>query len=262
MQGSTFWCRQSIDPGLISSTMQKEPIILAIETATSACSVALLVGDSLYGRFEQTQRAHTQFILPMVESLLHQAKISLQALQMIAVGRGPGSFTGVRIAVSCAQGLGFGLNIPIYPISTLEALCFQLQQETGETEPYVIVPAIDARMHEVYASAFMVEKQNTSLIHTEAIYAPSALLSEMQLSKAPIKAIGSGWDTYYHEMVSHHTPQDIQLIEGRHPDAKHVAQLAKIKWEKGENAVSAQDLLPVYLRDHVAEKTLMRVACS
>ncbi|MBN9287072.1 MAG: tRNA (adenosine(37)-N6)-threonylcarbamoyltransferase complex dimerization subunit type 1 TsaB [Gammaproteobacteria bacterium 39-13] len=238
--------------------MQTEPIILAIETATSACSAALLVGDSLYGRFEQTQRAHTQLILPMIESLLHEAKVSRQALQMIAVGRGPGSFTGVRIAVSCAQGLGFGLNLPIYPISTLEALCFQLQQEIKE-DNYVVVPALDARMQEIYASAFIVENQNISSLHPEAIYAPHTLLNEMQLPKKNIKAIGSGWDTYFQEIVSLDLNQEVQLMGKRHPDARHIVQLAKMRWEKGEHGVLAQDLLPVYLRDNVAEKSSTRV---
>lgn len=231
----------------------KEPIILAVETATSACSAALLVEGHLYARFEQTNNAHTQLILPMIDALLKESKISLQELDAIAVGRGPGSFTGVRIAVSCAQGLGFGLNIPIYPISTLEALCLQAQanHDEDEPEPVIVLTALDARMHEIYAAAYNLEKNHIACLSQENIYAPGELLSHIDLPHQKIKAIGSGWDVYFQEIIGEHASWDIDMNPQCFPDAKHVAQLAKAKWHKGEKPLLAEALLPVYLRDKV-----------
>ena len=96
--------------------------LLALDTATEACSAALLLGDTLLARYEESKRGHAELILPMVDALLTEAGLSLRELDCLAVGRGPGAFTGVRIAVSVAQGLAFGAQRPIVPISDLAAL--------------------------------------------------------------------------------------------------------------------------------------------
>ncbi|HSM96415.1 MAG TPA: tRNA (adenosine(37)-N6)-threonylcarbamoyltransferase complex dimerization subunit type 1 TsaB, partial [Rhizomicrobium sp.] len=125
------------------------PNIIAIETATEACSAALSVDGRIMERSEIAPRRHAELILPMIEALLAEAGIVRTQLHAIAVGRGPGAFTGVRLAISVAQGLVLALDIPIVPVSSLAALA-QDAPDAGAS----ILAVIDARMGEVYTGAF------------------------------------------------------------------------------------------------------------
>lgn len=120
-----------------------KPILLGIETSTNACSVALSIDNRIIHRFEIIPQMHTKRLFPMIREVMNEANITLDQLDAIAVGRGPGSFTGIRIAVSAAQGLAFGLGINVYPISTLAALAHQIQDDK-------VIPTLDARMGDVY----------------------------------------------------------------------------------------------------------------
>src|SRR5215475_1096438 len=124
--------------------------LLAIETATEACSAALLVGGDVIERSEIAPRRHAELILPMIESLLAEAGLSRRQIDGIAVGRGPGAFTGVRLAISVAQGIALGLDVPVVPVSSLAALAQDVPREL----PAPILAVIDARMGAVYAGAF------------------------------------------------------------------------------------------------------------
>ncbi len=227
-------------------------IILALETATNACSAALITPDNHFGRFEITQNKHTQLLLPMVESLLLEAKISLQDIQAIAVGRGPGSFTGVRIAVSAAQGLGFGLDIPVYPVSTLEALSREI------VENAIILPSIDARMNEVYAAAFSLNNDDLTCLHEERLCSPQAMLDLFEKGDKVI-ALGSGWDAYFAEISRSHSTNNIHFVPEKYPDAKHIGLIALAQIKQGTPGVLAQNVLPVYLRDNVALKQTPKI---
>lgn len=121
--------------------------ILAIETATEGCSVALWLDGEVRERFEAAPRGHAARVLPWAEALLAEAGVSRTALDAIAVGRGPGAFTGVRLAVAIGQGLALGLDIPLLGISSLAAMA---QAASGQR----VVAAIDARMREVYVGQF------------------------------------------------------------------------------------------------------------
>jgi tRNA threonylcarbamoyladenosine biosynthesis protein TsaB len=230
--------------------------ILAIETATDACSAALLHADHLYSRFEITPKEHTQRILPMVRALLNEAHLSLEALDAIAVGRGPGSFTGVRIAMSVAQGLGFGLNIPLFPISTLEALALQMCEEieTEKAQDCLIVPAIDARMHEIYGAIFKpTPLQGVCMVHPEAVFSPESFTRILaEYSSKWIMAIGSGWAEYSAQMMQQ--PLKVHVFSKSAPDARHIAKLAQKQIQDGQKGISALQARPTYLRDKVAEK--------
>src|SRR5688572_20199128 len=121
--------------------------LLALETATDACSAALWIDGAILGRYRLAPREHARLILPMCEELLAEAGIELAQLDGIGVGRGPGSFTGVRIACSAAQGLAYALDIPVSPVSTLAALA---QGTMEEWDARCVLSALDARMGEIY----------------------------------------------------------------------------------------------------------------
>src|SRR6202048_3117181 len=124
--------------------------VLAVDTATEACSVALLRGDELICRFAEGGLAHAQQVLEMVEAVLAEAEVSLSMLDGIAASIGPGAFTGVRISVAVAQGLAFGAGLRVVPVGTLEALALQAVQSGGQ----LALACLDARMGEVYWGCF------------------------------------------------------------------------------------------------------------
>jgi len=151
--------------------------ILAIETATEGCSVALWLDGEVCERFEVAPRGHAARVLPWAEALLAEAGVSRSALDVIAVGRGPGAFTGVRLAVAIGQGLAMGLDIPLLGISSLAAMA---QAASGQR----IVAAIDARMREVYVGHF--ERDASGLMR--------AVGEELLLSPDRVTApVGAGW---------------------------------------------------------------------
>jgi len=121
--------------------------ILAVDTATQACSAALFIDGETTAEFRLAPREHTQLILPMVESLLQQAAIKIADLDALAFGRGPGSFTGVRIATGIVQGLAFAHNLPVLAISTLASIA---QLAGDEHQHNNVLAGIDARMGEIY----------------------------------------------------------------------------------------------------------------
>ena len=126
--------------------------LLALDTATELCSAALWLDGELITREASRERGHSELILPMIEELLRAAGVGLTRLDAIAVGRGPGAFTGVRLAVSVAQGLAFAANLPLLPISDLRALAAQALSAPGSARHALICQ--DARMGEVYWGCF------------------------------------------------------------------------------------------------------------
>lgn len=121
--------------------------ILALDTSTNACSAAFSDGRDVIEKFDIVPRQHTQLILPMLDEVLHEAEVKREQLDAIAFVAGPGSFTGIRIATSIAQGLSLGLDIPVIPLSSLLLLAVDAWQNNIATE---IVPCIDARRDQVY----------------------------------------------------------------------------------------------------------------
>lgn len=225
--------------------------ILAIDTATEACSVALLVGDKLYSRSEVAPRDHTKKILPMVDEVLKEAGLTLQELDALAFGRGPGSFTGVRIGIGIAQGLAFGADLPMIGVSTLAAMAQGAYRTQGATH---VACAIDARMSEVYWGRYARQTDGTWLtVDEECVIPPQALTDNVTADEQTWTTVGTGWDAYAEELVT--LPLTTQSSEVLYPQAQDMVILAKQAFEQG-HTVAVEDSSPVYLRDTVAWKKL------
>ncbi|MFW1677989.1 tRNA (adenosine(37)-N6)-threonylcarbamoyltransferase complex dimerization subunit type 1 TsaB [Pontibacter sp. JAM-7] len=220
--------------------------ILALDTSTDACSVALSLDGEVIHDFRIIPRQHTQQLLPMVESLLAQAELSVKQLDAIAFGRGPGSFAGIRIATGVTQGLAYAANLPVIPISTLRALALSAWQQEQVLH---VVAALDARMDEIYVAAYQIEQGLPVELLPEQVCAPGDLvLPEMQ---APL-AVGSGW-AYLGSMSAQVQALVTCSAKTYYPDAAAILTLAQADWAQG-NTVTAENALPVYLRDQVAWK--------
>ena len=225
--------------------------ILAIDTATEMCSVALMVGDTLYSRNEIAPRDHTKKILPMVDEVLKEAGISLQEVDALAYGQGPGSFTGVRIGIGIAQGLALGADLPMIGISTLAAMAQNAYRQTGATH---VATAIDARMSEVYWAQYQRQQDGSWItIGEECVVPPSDLVAHLGQDEFTWAQVGTGWQAYAQDFAN----LALNRIETPvlYPESQDIAFLAKFELEKG-NTVAVENSSPVYLRDTVTWKKL------
>ena len=217
--------------------------LIAIETSTESCSAALLRDGALIERSELAPRRHAELILTMIESVLDEAGVSRRQLDAIAVGRGPGAFTGVRLGVSVAQGLALGLDIPVVPVSSLAALAQDAPANVGET----ILALIDARMGEIYAGSF--RRRADGLV--EATSDESVGLASELVVPCADCIVGSGWIAYADALAAR-LPAAPRLVDGaRYPQARAIALLAAPQFVAG-HSVAPEQALPVYLRDKVA----------
>lgn len=225
--------------------------ILAIDTATEACSAALMLGNELLlERCAVAPREHTQRILPMVDSLLAEAGITLDSLDALAFGRGPGSFTGVRIGIGIAQGLALGADLPLIGVSTLAALAEVTWRQTGASQ---VLTAIDARMGEVYWAAYRREA-GVWLGEEGETVATSAALTALSANLTGCWATaGTGWQTYP-TLLQH---DGLQLVVGDIllPSARDMLPIALHRYRHaGARPVALAE--PIYLRNKVAWKKL------
>jgi len=248
--------------------------LLALETSTECCSVALRVGDAVRVLRHPGAREQTAHVLPMVQSLVADAGLRLQDLDAVACAQGPGAFTGVRVAVSVAQGLAFGAQVPAIGVSTLAALALQAVRDAAESgkggeDPAFVLPVLDARMGELYAGAYRVDDDGlVSALVPDRLVRPGDFAAGVPAAEggARWRRIGSGWplllagggdaDAAHDEshFVTGLTFADTAPL-AREPDALDVLALAARALARGE-ARPAMQLLPVYLRDTVTWKKL------
>jgi tRNA threonylcarbamoyladenosine biosynthesis protein TsaB len=218
--------------------------ILALDTSTEACSAALALGEELRLRFELTERNHAELILPMIDALLTESAVALASLDGIAFGRGPGAFTGLRIAAGVAQGLALGADLPVAPVSSLAAVAWQVPAAPGEG----ILVCNDARMGETYWAAFERDAGGDLLAQGgEYVAAPrQAGQGAGRLRHAAGNALGP-----YPELRARLAAAGLQLHDGLHPRADAIAWLGARVFAAGRG-VPAEQALPVYVRDDVA----------
>ncbi|WP_045463745.1 tRNA (adenosine(37)-N6)-threonylcarbamoyltransferase complex dimerization subunit type 1 TsaB [Vibrio hyugaensis] len=225
--------------------------ILAIDTATENCSVALLVNDQVISRSEVAPRDHTKKVLPMVDEVLKEAGLTLQDLDALAFGRGPGSFTGVRIGIGIAQGLAFGADLPMIGVSTLAAMAQASYRLHGATD---VAVAIDARMSEVYWARYTRQENGEwAGVDAECVIPPARLAEEAQADDKTWTKAGTGWEAYQEELGK--LPFNITSGDVLYPDSQDIVILAEQELKKG-NTVPVEESSPVYLRDNVTWKKL------
>lgn len=222
--------------------------LLAVETATDACSAALYQDGEVLSRFEIAPREHARLILPMLDSLLAEAGCALAQVDAIGLGRGPGAFTGVRIAVGVVQGIAFAADLPVVPVSTLATLAAQVVAERGEDR---VLAALDARMGEVYWGVYRADAQTlVRLEGAEMVLAPERV--PMPEGRGGFGA-GSGWGPYA-ELLTHRLGGQVSGHDaGLYPHAAHTARLAAVAFARGK-ALPVERVEPVYLRDRVVER--------
>lgn len=222
-------------------------IVLAIDTATERCSVALADGAEIIERSVDTPRGHADMILPMIDALLAERNLALAQLDGIAYGRGPGAFTGVRIAIGVVQGLAFGAQKLTAGVSNLAAVAQQVAPEISDPAQRILV-CMDARMGEVYWAQFERDVA-TGLVRPvaiEQVSAPEQVL--LQLQSAPAVLAGTGFCAYP-QLRAPFT--QVRCFADALPRARDVALLGVREFHegRGEPAAAAQ---PVYLRNQVA----------
>lgn len=222
--------------------------ILALETATEACSAAVLSDGTLVERYQIAPREHNRLILPMIGEVLAECNLSLGQLDAIAFGRGPGSFTGVRIAAGVAQGLALGLDLPVLPVSTLAALSLDAMLTESVDRAFA---CIDARMHEVYWGVYeRLADGDLQVLGVETVCPPESI---------PVTAvttgvgIGSGWATYPDLLRERIGGGLAGVLPDRFPRAAVLARLGAVAFLKG-GGLPPEQAQPVYLRDNVAKK--------
>lgn len=237
--------RLSTSPGLKTSKTMK---LLALDTATEACSAALYNDGEIVHQFQLAPREHTKLILQMAEQLLAQSEVALSDLDGLAFGRGPGSFTGIRIATGVIQGLGFAADLPVVGVSTLASIA---QSVYRHHQQHNVLATIDARMGGVYWGYYCLgDNQLMELDGEEHVTAPEEIIlpegREFCIAGSAIKAYQSALEGQFANRVSQYFPDYL-------PTAETMVELAVADYEKGL-AVPAHQALPVYLRNNVAKK--------
>lgn len=219
--------------------------ILAIETATESCSVALAAGTRVFNRSRHAPRQHAELLLPWVQELLSEAQISFADLDVVAFSRGPGSFTSLRIGIGVVQGIAWATDCPVVPVSSLAAMAQVAAAQGVETA----LVALDARMGEVFTGLYRVDARGyMQLDGKEQVCAPQAVQCPAENN---IYGVGSGFERY--PGLCSQRDQLAGVKADLWPQAEAVLSLAK-HWLLDNQPLPAEQAQPVYLRDNVALK--------
>lgn len=222
--------------------------ILALDTATEACSAAVYAYGEILDRFRVAPRRHADLILPMVDELLDEAGLKLADLDALAFGAGPGSFTGVRIAAAVIQGLALGSGLPVVGISTLAELAQGAMEVLGHP---AIAASLDARMGEVYFGLYRRgETGLAELMGEERVCPPHAVPA---LPSAGWFGVGSGWGSHGHALRETLGQAVVGSQNDFFPHARHLVQLACYRFEQGQ-ALTPDQIGPNYVRHDIVRQ--------
>ncbi|TRW50101.1 tRNA (adenosine(37)-N6)-threonylcarbamoyltransferase complex dimerization subunit type 1 TsaB [Aliidiomarina halalkaliphila] len=227
--------------------------LLAIDSATEYCSVALQSDDRVCIRGQEAPRQHANLLLPYVQEVLADAGVSLADVGAIAVGSGPGSFTGVRIAAGIAQGLAFSQQIPLIGVSSLLAMAQQAYRKYGVTH---VAAAIDARMGEVYWGTCTLENGLMVMQAPPRVCPPEQVSLPVQDTDIQWFGVGTGFETYLQALTEALAPARVMHLQDvRFPHAEDMLVLARSAWQKG-NVVNADQFDVEYVRNEVTWQKL------
>ncbi len=222
--------------------------LLALDTSSPACSVALKAGDSLIWRHAEQAREHTRLIVPMIEEVLAEAGLAVAELDGIVLGNGPGSFIGMRIATSVAQGLAHGAGLRIVSLSSMLAVAAEVMENEGAK---AVAVCQDAHMEEVYLGLYAAGAGGLpELVGAERLHDQS-VISELELEPARFTAAGFGWQRYP-RLLEANRPLLASVSAVSHPSARYLLANACLLAASGAG-VDPQDVVPAYLRQTVAQ---------
>jgi tRNA threonylcarbamoyladenosine biosynthesis protein TsaB len=223
--------------------------LLAIDTCSEASSAALLYQQVIKERYQLAPRAHTQLILPMMQSLLDEAGIKLRDLDALAFTCGPGSFTGIRLAASIIQASAFAIDLPVVRVSSLQCLA---QGAYRELQAQQVFTAIDAHLQEVFSATYRLQTETRIMqaCSVEQLGLPDQCEA---VGITDFVGVGSGWDRYHALFETQFKNQLQRWVPQRYPRAYDAAVIAADAYRRGAS-VTAMEALPNYLRETVAKR--------
>jgi tRNA threonylcarbamoyladenosine biosynthesis protein TsaB len=228
--------------------------LLALDTSSVACSVAVMRNDAIFERYEEQPREHTRLLLPMIQAVLSESELALAELDAIVLGNGPGSFIGMRIAASVAQGLAYGSGLDIVPVSSLAAVAAEVFADGDATE---VVVTQDAHMNEVYLGVFARGSDDLPIpLVPERLQSQEAIAELNNSGEGRRIAAGAGW-LRYPALLAKNLDSFDTVSERLHPRAKNLLGLGAHSFETGFSVAPAK-IMPAYLRQKVAEKPASR----
>jgi tRNA threonylcarbamoyladenosine biosynthesis protein TsaB len=230
--------------------------ILSIESSTEICSVAACVKNQVFLKEQHAVNKHTKMILPMINNILQEAEISIQELDAVAFGKGPGSFTGLRVAAAVTEGISFGLGIKVLGISTLHALAMAIS--VMHTKHDIILATLDARMGEIYWALFL--KATDGMLHviipeqvskfTEIINQVSVYCAQNSCQLTDIISAGTGVHAYKQDFAS----TGVNISDLLYPSARYIGEIAIQDLQSVLPKYILGIAAPVYIRDNIASK--------
>jgi tRNA threonylcarbamoyladenosine biosynthesis protein TsaB len=223
--------------------------LLALDTSSIACSVALQLDDAVSELHEEQPREHTALLLPMIDSLLENAGAAVPDLDAIVLGNGPGSFIGMRIAASVAQGLAYAAGLRIVPVSSMAAVAAQVFDEHDAAE---VVVAQDAHMNEVYLGVYRLDHGLVVAASPERLHRKGVIQRDTDRHAGPRVAAGFGWQRYPELLLANKDRFDA-VADVLYPRARYLLELGRAGVE-GNVALEPRDVVPAYLRQEVAAK--------
>ncbi len=224
--------------------------LLALDTSSVACSVALQLGENVIERHEEQPREHTRILLPMIRAAIEEGGVELASLDAIVLGNGPGSFIGMRIAASVAQGLAYGAGLDIVPVSSMAAVAAEVFAHHDAAE---VVVTQDAHMHEAYLGIYGRGDADLPVTrHPERLCEQGAIAEIAAEAGGPRLAAGFGWQRYP-ELLAANRDRFEAVVDTLHPQAHYLLGLGAAGLEAGK-ALHPKAVEPAYLRQKVAEK--------